>query len=92
VLRVGALEFQVKGGKPGAAEPVKPIAKEDDIASWLTEDGETDEVNLEDSTIVPKNANLGKPPEPPPGQIDLHPDSEAAAEIIQQHWKAKFQS
>lgn len=92
VLRVGTMEFQVKRAKSGKSESAKPIAKEDDIAAWLTEEGETDEVNLDDSTIVPKNSSAQKPQEPPPGQISLHPDSETAAEIIQQHWKAKFQS
>ncbi|HUG19073.1 MAG TPA: FHA domain-containing protein [Planctomycetaceae bacterium] len=92
VLRVGTMEFQVKRAGSAKAEPAKPIAKDDDIAAWLTEEGETNDVNLDESTIIPKNSPPQKPQEPPPGQISLHPDSETAAEIIQQHWKAKFQS
>ena len=67
---IGPMEFQVKRTRSGNSAPVKPKAKDDYIAAWLTEEGETDEVNLDDSTIIRKSSD--PPPEPVPGQIDLH--------------------
>lgn len=94
ILRVGPMEFAIPGQRP---EPSKPAVKkvddtsDDDIAAWLTEEGETEDPNLEDSTIIPGALNAKEIAEE---SIDLkdysrHPDAQEAAEIIQKHWQEK---
>lgn len=94
ILRVGPMEFAIPGQRP---EPSKPAVKkvddtsDDDIAAWLTEEGETEDPNLEDSTIIPGALNAKEISEE---SIDLkdysrHRDAQEAAEIIQKHWQEK---
>lgn len=91
VLKVGPMEFLLPGKKAGErakAEPDDPTS-DADIASWLTEEGETDQVNLEDSTIIPGKA-AGAPPAPPAvGDLERHPDARRAADVIRAHWQQK---
>lgn len=98
VLRVANMEFAVPGQRPaaGAAAPQKAVddTSDDDIAAWLTEEGETEEPNLEDSTIISGALNSSAEEQE---EVDLkdytrHPHAQKAAEIIQEHWGKKSDS
>jgi len=99
VLRVGNMEFALPGQKPRTktSPPTKAVddTSDDDIAAWLTEEGETEEPNLDDSTIIP--GQIESPPEPEQEAVDLknyarHPHAEQAAKIIRDHWRNKLES
>jgi pSer/pThr/pTyr-binding forkhead associated (FHA) protein len=100
LLRIGPLEFQFAKTSSGKKPRASASVDADEIAAWLTEEGETDEVNLEDSTIIPPNIASRETREVDsqetqhelPNRIELHPDADDAAEIIRQHWNAKQQS
>lgn len=96
VLRVGNMEFKLPGKRPRTEkqEPAVDNASDHEIAVWLTNEGETDQPNLDDSTIVPQ----GKSPTHEEPKLDekaiatdysRHPHAEAAAEIIAKHWQAR---
>ena len=68
-------------------------ASDDEIAVWLTNEGETDQPNLEDSTVVPRKPETSDTPDSSE-TIDAtdysrHPHAEAAAEIIRKHWQTR---
>ncbi len=84
-LQVGPLEFVLAGGKPVTKpSPIDDDTSDNDIAAWLTEEGETDTPNLSDSTLLPGTA---LPPPDPVAELDKHPHARAAAEIIQRYWR-----
>ena len=95
VLRVGNMEFQLPGKRPSAAaSPPKQFedTSDNDIAAWLTAEGETDQPSLEESTIIPREKTVS-PPEPElSNRLDYsrHPHAEQAAEIIRDHWEKKL--
>jgi pSer/pThr/pTyr-binding forkhead associated (FHA) protein len=97
VLRVGNMEFKLLGKRrpAGKSDSVdeEPMS-DDEIAVWLTNEGETDQPNLEDSTIVPgKKPPAAEESEPSEKEkltdYSRHPHAEAAAEIIVKHWQSK---
>lgn len=94
VLRVGPMEFSVPGQRresPAVAPKKVDDTSDDEIAAWLTEEGETETPNLEDSTIIPTTSKVQEPAEPAIDRKDYsrHPDAQQAAEIIQAHWREK---
>lgn len=95
VLRVGNMEFKLPGKRPQTGKPAATVddASDNEIAVWLTNEGETDHPNLEDSTIVPGKSQAQAEPEPAEKvsmtDYSRHPHAEAAAEIIVKHWQAK---
>ena len=91
VVKVGPMDFLLPGAKSSAKKPIKDDdASDDDISAWLTEEGETDNVNLDDSTIIPARKGEEPPPEPV-DPLDTHPHAREAAEIIRQYWQSKQQ-
>ena len=89
-LRVGEMEFQLKSTAPRLPQEPEPDFKEDQISSWLTDDGETDEVNLDDSTVIPGSEVAQELTKTAREELARHPDADEAASIIEQHWKTKF--
>jgi len=99
VLRVGNMEFKLPGKRPLADKPGSATEKpmnDDAIAVWLSNEGETDQPNLDESTIV-TNKNK-KPPKTEESEAletekatdySRHPHAQAAAEIIARHWQSK---
>lgn len=97
ILRVGPMEFALPGQRAQPAEASQKKVddtSDDDIASWLTEEGETEQPNLEDSTIIPGAINAKQIAEAADETLDLkdysrHSDAREAADIIQHHWRQK---
>lgn len=93
LLGVGGMEFKVKStSRPTMdSQAKKTRVEEDEICSWLTEDGETDEVNLDDSTIIPGSPKAEQiTRQVVEDQQARHPDADAAAEIIRNHWQTQL--
>ena len=96
ILKVGNMEFALPGKRPVTAEQAKPVdaSNDDDIAAWLTDEGETEDPSLEESTIIRGSvAEIAAEEE----QVNLedysrHPQAQNAADIIRKHWQAKEQS
>ena len=91
VVKTGPMEFLLPGAKASAKKPQQEDdASDDDISAWLTEEGETDNVNMSDSTIITNKKKEAPPPEPV-DSLDTHPHAREAAEIIRQYWQSKQQ-
>jgi pSer/pThr/pTyr-binding forkhead associated (FHA) protein len=97
VLRVGNMEFKLPGKRPQADKSggaTEEAMSDDEIAVWLTNEGETDQPNLDESTIV-TNQKSSKTEESEtsekekPTDYSRHPHAQAAADIIAKHWQSK---
>jgi pSer/pThr/pTyr-binding forkhead associated (FHA) protein len=96
VLRVGNMEFALPGKRPSTSTQPKneDDSSDDDIAAWLTDDGETDDPNLEDSTMISKKdaAEMIEEEAVKLDDYSRHPHAQQAADIIRAHWQAKEKS
>lgn len=88
VLQVGPMQFLLPGTKsPTPASATDEAASDYEIAAWLTEEGETKDANIGDSTVIPPFKS--KPDPSPESLLDSHPHAAEAAAIIRQHWRTR---
>jgi pSer/pThr/pTyr-binding forkhead associated (FHA) protein len=96
ILKVGNIEFALPGKRPEpSGQKPKSVddTSDDDIAAWLTDEGETEDPSDEESTIIRGSVAEIAAEEEQVNQKDYtrHPQAQEAADIIRNHWQAKEQ-